>query len=142
MGKRGQQEVHPLGYSVDSGVGDLTEGAVVMLPLHPVCCTYTPSTTHASLSSIPEPQVPENQDALHTHSPCSQNSRLPLSCGKGLFLIPHGMAGQDIREYLLCRVHACVLIHVNVPKCVLKCVIVCINMCTCTWIEYVQGVWK
>ena len=86
---------------------------MVMLSPRPVCCTYTLSTTHSSISSTTEPQVPENQDALHKHSPYSQKSRLPLSHGKGLVFIPHGMAGQETYMstcYAGC-VHTCVHVH-------------------------------
>lgn len=130
-GTEGARRSSSLGTLHGRWSGSLVEGALVMPSPHPIFCAYAPSPTHSSFPRIPEPQVPENQGVLHTHSPYSESSGPPLSHSREPSPIPTWLTrGHCTCEYLLCRVcaylYAYVWLHLHV--CMNVCVIV--HVCT------------
>lgn len=113
--------------------GGLVLGNLVMLSPHPICCTCVPSTTHSSFSSILEPRVPENQVALHIHSPYSQRSGPPLCPGKGPVPLPAWLArGYCICQDLLFRV-LCILVWIYLHTCMNVWLYICTHIYVCVY---------
>ena len=87
------------------------------------------SLTRSSVLSVPEPQVPKNQDVLHAHSPYSESSGPSLFHSSELFPMARG---QCPREYLLCSyvptctyVYMWLYIHVYMNVCYDACLYMC-----------------
>lgn len=87
-GTEGARRSSSLGTLYAQWGGSLVEGVLVMTSPHSICCTCTPSPTRLSVLSIPEPQVPKNQDVLHAHSSYSGSSGPLLFHGREQ--CPHG----------------------------------------------------
>lgn len=134
MGQKGQ-EVHPLGHCVDNELGAwLWVFWLWHLPMPSAAPILQASLTRSSVLSVPEPQVPKNQDVLHAHSPYSESSGPSLFHSSELFPMARG---QCPREYLLCSyvptctyVYMWLYIHVYMNVCYDA----CLYMCTYIWI--------